>query len=170
MSDDGIREDRTIWPVMTAMAGCLEAEFEKSGLGGIDKMLLWPGADITDLRGDGGCVQAWVRLNQEYPSTNFPNQDTTHPGTQWPLAIEIVVGVAHCVSIGDDPREGPTPEEVFNDTRLQLAYMSAMRRAICTCLNAEKKVYILEDYTPSGPLGGTVMGEWAVLVRWDKDS
>jgi hypothetical protein len=56
----------------------------------------------------------------------------------------------------------PTAEQQFEATRLQMADMQAMRRAIQCCLAKDK--HVLGAYTPIGPDGNAVGGTWTVSI------
>lgn len=175
IGDDGVREDSGVYPVTTALLGCLQTEFQESGLGTPDVLTVLPGQDIAVYIGFGDdgeplanmCLQVWVRLSSAFVSVNFPTQDTTHPNTQRPLAFELEVGAIRCMSVGDEDGEGAAPEDLLAAARLQMADMAAMKRAICQCLQIARRNYLLEDYAPQGPLGGIVGGSWSVIVEYN---
>lgn len=174
VGEDGVREDVTIYPVTTALLGRLQTEFEGAGLGTPDFLTVMPGQDVSiyigfDEKADdspGGCLQVWVRLSSAFISVNFPQQDTTHPNSIKPAAFELEIGAVRCTSVGNEDGEGASQEDLLAASRLQMADMAAMKRAICGCLKDLDRTYLLEDYAPQGPLGGIVGGSWGVMVEY----
>lgn len=168
---ENLREDAGAWPVMEALLGCLEAEFTKSKLGPISFLTIFPGNDVSVYIGgenvsDDACLQVWVRLSQGYPSVQFPQPEVIRANVQRPLAYELEIGALRCMSVGESDGEGAEAAEHLEAARLQLADMTAMKRAICQCLKDLERVYVLESYDPTGPLGGIVGGTWGVLVQY----
>lgn len=159
-----VRDDTTAWPGVQALIECLCTEMVNSGLGPLCLCSPLPGSQIALDYGAEG--MAWVRVAGAWPSANFPNPDPGGRGAcTSPLAIQLEVGAARCApSLGDDG-ELPTLSEQFEVTRLQLADMAAMRRAILCCDLANNGRVALGAYTPAGPQGGVVWGTWTVWVE-----
>lgn len=166
--DDDITEDKGIWPVMTAMLSCLQSEFTARGLGPIAILGVLPGDAIAvkvGLNGEDDCLQVWVRMVQAYVAPQFPQQETVKINLHSPMAYRLEVGAVRCVSVGSEDGEGPSIEEMFNETRKQMADMVALRQAICVCLrDVSKRDFQLDVYTPFPYQGGVAGGSWDVLV------
>jgi hypothetical protein len=107
--------------------------------------------------------QGWVRLATSFPSDDFPepNAGTSVYG-YGSMAYSLEVGIARPHDVPDDG-EPLSPEQRAETTRLQMADMSAMRRAICRCL--ARREFVLGSYE-SLRLGGVIDGRWPVTVRW----
>lgn len=167
MAEIEITEDKGIWPVMTALLDCLQEEFETRALGPISILGILPGDAIAVKVGfdDDDCLQVWVRMVQSYVSAQFPQQETVRTNIHSPMAYRLEVGAIRCVSVGEEDGNGPTSEEMFNEARLQMADMAALKQAICTCLKTvSKRDYQLDVYTPFPYQGGVAGGSWDVLV------
>jgi hypothetical protein len=52
----------------------------------------------------------------------------------------------------------------FETTRVQLAAMSSMRKAILCCFPGYHADVVLGLYVPMGPQGGVVGGTWSISV------
>lgn len=170
------REDEYIYPIMVKLAACLCAEITASGLPEPCFCGLMPGSTpALDWCGDGQCNgtcggQAWVRPVDGYPSTIFPQPDTTEQNCGTALAFRIEVGIGRCLPMPKNNPVGgytpPTLEQQLAATRLQMADMQAIRRAIQCCMGADEDIdYVLETYTPLIPSGGCGGGAWTVVVR-----
>lgn len=168
MPDVPVREDTGIYPVMVELAACLEAELTASGLGLMCFVGLVPGdmamVDASGCETDDACGSAWVRLVQAYPSDQFPAPAQTAATCGTAVAYELEIGVARCVKIMDDNGELPTLEERLETTRIQLADMAAMKRAIACCTALTDRSYLLSAYSPTETGGGVGGGSWNVTV------
>ena len=157
-------EDKTAWPVMLKLTDCLCQELVASGLP--------PTCICAPFAGDGVATDyvsstqgmAWVRLASMYPSSTFPAQDNAARGCLMPMAFQLEVGALYCAPVTEGrSNRPPSFGAMFDSTRLQMAAMSAMLRAIECCLGSSKGV-ALGPYTPAGPEGGVVGGSWQVTV------
>jgi hypothetical protein len=154
-------EDQTAWPKMLSLKNCLCEEIEKSGLPSVCFCEVMPGSVAAFDFSDGG--QAWVRLVNSYPSLVFPTQSQDlRSSCSAPIANVLEVGIVRC-----PPRPGPRGEmpgaaEEREATRIQMADMAAMRRAILCCFGSSEAV--LGIYTPVGPGEGAIGGTWTVTV------
>lgn len=159
------REDTTVFPTLLKLVAALEVEYELSGLPTPQFIGLIPGdlapIDCGEEAKCGG--QAWVRLATGFPSTSFPIPDTGASCATKGMAYQIEVATSRCVTVMDNKGNPPTLQESLADTRLQLADMAAMKRAICEALRGGPK-YILGQYLPltSGGCGG---GGWLITVQ-----
>lgn len=169
-----LREDEFVYPMMVELIACLCNEIAAAELPVPCQCGLMPGPDaVLDYCGEcdgsncGG--QAWVRLAGAYPSSLFPSIDEINATCQSPLAFQIEIGIARCISVGEATAIGgytpPSLEEQIDAVRIQTADMSAMRRAISCCLTEkyEDLTYSLGAYTPLAG-GGCNGGSWFVTV------
>lgn len=155
---EGLREDVSIWPALVRLSECLCAELGAMDGPGLcfcgvvhgDEIPL----DLMEKQGVGTGL-AWTLLVNGFPSTNFPDPDPTWlRNAGWAYVIEL--GVARCVPIGTATKP-PSVQERFNATRLQLADMAAMKRAIRCCFATSSADVAIADYQPiptSGGIGG----------------
>lgn len=164
---DTISRDGLFWQLMEDLSACLCAEVSATNSGELCFCGVVAGEAIdAGLAGVGRCSgAAWVRLDQVFPSTNFPDPDQKAECSTL-LAATIEVGVIRNVILGND-RRNPTVDELVAVTRAQVADMSAMHRAITCCVTKSNIdfVYVLNDYQPYGPEGGIVGGMWTVTVQ-----
>lgn len=170
-------EDKTAWPTMVKLAGCLCTTIAQRGLPELCICSPVPGPlAVMDRCGSCGkstdkCGgQGWVRLTNEYPSSTFPGADQTENNCGSPLAYVLEVGVARCQPVGDangiNGYTAPTLEELVEAARVQMADKAAIRAAIQCCMDDEDFdfTYTLGTYQPmqvSGDCGG---GFWTVTV------
>jgi hypothetical protein len=168
-------EDVGVYPTMIALSACLCAELDASGLGGACFCGIIPGSQVVldvcaSCGKDKACPgQAWVRLVSAFPSTIFPDADHTVATCLSPLAYNLEVGVARCFPQGKSNSitgfTPPTLDEQVNATRLQMADMAAMKRAIQCCMTRNDDItYALGQYTPMTVGGGCGGGTWSVTV------
>ena len=152
-------EDTTIWPAMVALSDCLCTELTVAELLPDDCFCgILPGAQVAWDYGNG---MAWVRLVNAFPSATFPVQEQTPRGScQSPIAAELEVGVLNCAPGISAQGALPTQDDQFEASRLQIATMTAVRRAIMCC---DIEALFLGAYTPLGP-EGLVGGTWQVFV------
>lgn len=154
-------EDQLVWPHMLALRNCLCEEIERSGLPSVCFCEVVPGSAAMFDYPEGG--QAWVRLTQAFPSVVFPVQDTNPRGNCGTGLVAVLeVGIIRCAPMPSDGGDMPTAQEQFEATRLQMADMQAIRRAIQCCMGKMK--HVLGAYTPIGPDGNAVGGSWTVSI------
>ena len=169
MTDLKVREDVSVYPLLTTLTDCLCGELADSGLAAECQCLLVPGVgpslDFCMEGCDGGCPgQAWVRMVRAFPSANFPSQDSQATCVSL-LAFDIEIGVARCLPNGDAQGQPPTDQDVFNTARLQLADMAAMRRAIICCFAGGDVDHLLGNFETSFAGGGCLVSAWTMTVR-----
>lgn len=149
---------------MAALVDCLCAELDP----GVCYCGPFAGGDtpIDHCEGcDGGlCGQAWVRLVQGYPSSAFPDPDTSG-NCAMPLAYEWEVGVARCAPTLHEDGSPPDRDENLGAAVQQYVDMTAMHRAIACCFGADDVDYVLGTYTPAVVLGGCNVATWQVWSR-----
>ena len=161
-----ITEDFLIYPAMVRLAGCLCAELKKSGLPEPCFCGIAEGTEANLDCGscDDGCGAAWVRL-----ANAFPSQDGVSPAAiatcNSQIVFQLEVGVTRCFSpFADSEGNGQGIAEHLEATRLQLADMAAIKRAIACCFADEDAEYNLGAYTPIPFSGGCGGGSWLVTV------
>lgn len=153
---------------MLKLASCLCAELASSGLPEPCFCGIIEGTEANLDCGscEDGCGAAWVRLDGIVPTTDFPVPETLIARCNTELAVVLEVGVTRCFSPFTDERgNGATLAEHLDATRLQIADMAAMRRAIACCFVAGDVDYLLGAYTPITFQGGCGGGSWQVTVR-----
>lgn len=153
-------EDDVIWPLMVRLRDCLCAELTQSGLMPGDCFCgVLPGDQVIWDYKEG---MAWVRLANEYPTTTFPTIDNRPRGGCPPsVGATLEVGVLHCAPGIKGTKRLPTQAEQFEATRLQMATKRAIHRAIACC---GFDPMVLGSYSPLGPQGGLVGGQWLVDI------
>ena len=170
-------EDKTAWPTMVKLAGCLCTTLAERGLPTPCVCTPVPGPlavmDQCNSCGKnksdcGG--QAWVRLTSEYPSSVFPGADTDQASCGAPDAYVLEVGVARCQPTGSangiNGYTAPTMEQLVDATRLQMADKAAIRAAIKCCMDDEDSdyTYVLGTYQPIQVAGDCGGGFWTVTI------
>lgn len=159
-------EDRLAWPVLVKLTDCLCTELVSSGLPPTCICSPMPGEAIAADYVSKDQGMAWVRVSSVYPSSIFPAQDQSASGCAVEIAVQLEVGVLYCAPVTEGRSNNPPGlGRMFDSTRLQMATMAAMLRAIECCLGrASRKGVALGAYTPLGPEGGVVGGSWQVTV------
>jgi hypothetical protein len=166
------REDTSIYPRMIELSACLCTEIENSGLPTPCSCGPMVGGLVLDYCGtckDGSCGgQAWVRLVQAFPSTDFPSQLLELRNCTAPLAFELEIGIVRCKPVGTSSGVRgfvpPSLEQNVSALRLQTADIAAMRRAVLCCFGETDTDYILGTYTPISPDGDCLGGVFNVYV------
>lgn len=158
-----LREDVAIWPALASLTSCLCQEIVASGLPEVYICTPLPGEQIAAEYVSEDAGMAWTRLVSAFPSTTFPAQALV--GCFAPLAFEVELGVLYCAPEPGADGSPPDMAAQFDATRLQVAAMAAMRRALLCCFpTGNSKDLILGPYAPIGPDGGVVGGTWTVWV------
>ncbi len=169
--------DITGWPVVAALVDEIRATFDQDGIEIPRVVPQWAENAIMDI-GEDGCVadQAWVRLVTQSPSMQFPAPAAAPvwggrnaPGAPARMATTIEVGVMHCTGWQLDESFVPTVDQYIADAERSYAEMSALRRAICKVMVAQKREYQLLSYQPSND-GVSSGGAWQVAFDWVKGS
>lgn len=162
--DTDIRADTSIWPALSALTACLCQTLADDNMPPVCICSPMPGdtIDASYVSEDAG--MAWVRLENAYPSTSFPVQDPTAACVA-PLGFALEMGVLYCSPAPGPDGSPPDMPSQYDATRLQLAVMSSMRRALLCCFPAgSPKDLVLGAYTPMGPDGGVVGGAWTLYL------
>lgn len=170
-----LREDTMVYPTMVKLAGCLATEFIASGLGQPCFCGLFPGEEAPWDYCDGNCGktragQIWVRLVSAFPTQPFPVIDplgTCASAMGFDLEVGAIRAAPMITGTAAKPIL-PTVDAQLESTRIQLAEMAAIRRAIKCCMAENEDggeiSYALGSYSPVGPDGGCVGGSWTVTV------
>lgn len=157
---DDFIDDDTVWPKMIMLSQCLCEELTARRLKPGDCLCgVVPGAQLIHDYNEG---QAWVRLANTYPSAVFPQRDNRPNNCAVGLAATLEVGVMQCAPGITASKNLPTQQDLFEQTRLQMATMTAMRKAIQCCDFGDDVV--LGQYDPSGPQGLLVGGTWTLDI------
>lgn len=127
------------------------------------RVLMMPGADVVH---DDCCDgQLWVRITDITAHTASAGVSANQ--TQWgPCGINywvasIGLGIVRCAATLDSRGNAPAPEDMTADTVLQNLDAHILAGALAETKNAR-----LVRWTPSGPRGGCVGGEWAGQLRY----
>ena len=147
-----------------ALMACVCELLEADGAGPVCWCGFYPGAEVSwDYCGEcagGSCGMAYARIMEAFQSSNFPNPEDSAAKCQSPLAVGLVVGALRCMPMAEDGSL-PDPDAVMETSIGVIADMTAMLEAIACCDMGE---YALGQYTPLGPQGGCVGGEWTLWV------
>lgn len=154
--------DEILWPGIDALANCLCQEVIRSGVPPLCFCGVVAGEVAFDLT-DDDTGMAWVRLVQAYPSTTFPQPAVGTQSCLAPLVAELEVGIVHCFPAAKNAEDPPSTGEQWEAARLQQADMMVLYRAI-QCCYAKFEEAALGVYTPLGPDGGLVGGQWQVFI------
>lgn len=165
-----LREDREVYPTMVALKDCLCEELAKCGNPSLCFCDLVPGIsdgfiDVGECDEGGG--SAWVRLVQTYMTTDFPTPEVSVSDYQ-SLVAELEVGCVRAITSIDEDGTAPDAVTQHMDTRMLLADMAAMKRAIRCCFGDPMEPtqdYALGGYTVAAGIGGAGGGYWRVFVR-----
>jgi hypothetical protein len=159
-----------IGPIMAAILDCASQALADNDRP-CDRVLLAPGAEVAwDECCDGFL---YVRLISMFGSGNpFPNQDT-RPGGCKPtmIASTLGIGVGRCASTQDDDGIAPPVDTLTAEALGVVADASIILDAIKCCVapltddpDSNVLATSLGAWSPSGPQGGCVGGEWSLVV------
>lgn len=121
-------------------------------------------AGCTDGENQG---MAWVRMTLLYPASgvNAPNEQINNCGSS--IGMDLEIGMARPVTIVDELGNPPTSDDYLQASKLVNEDALVMLRALQCCDSLGNLDYIVGAYTPSGPLGGVLIGTWPVAVILD---
>lgn len=146
---------------MTALAACICQNVE--GADGFCFCGVMPGDSWYDMTTPGEDTgQAWVRLANMYPATNFGEPDTSLSNCTKGTGIELEIGVIRCFEIPDNG-ENPSQELLLELLDKQVIDAGALRTAVECCEHFED--YSLGVWSPIGPLGGIYGGVWTLTAQ-----
>lgn len=137
-----------------SLVACIQAEFTDDPL---DTVTVMPGAAITvnECAGIG-----YVRLSDTFPFTEFP-YPSDQADLSLPLAYPLAVGALRCFDAVEE--DGTVDLTAYSAAAArQNEDMLRLHRAILCC---DRTVSVsIGSFTPSGPEGGLVGGEWLITV------
>lgn len=156
--------------LMTEIAACLCNQIEVDGLVKPCWCGVYPGATVVaDFMPE--CFEgaqaldgmAWVRMASAYPAFQ-PGVVVEDPAQTMVagLGFDIEVGILRSVPI---PEEGIDESQAAESVTSQIDDMLCIRKAISCCVALERADFILNQYTPVGPIGGVVGGAFTVMVH-----
>jgi hypothetical protein len=152
-----------IEPVLLDLAACVCNELEVTGAGPTCWCGVYPGTSVSyefcEECANGACGMAWVRPSGVFPYNTFPIS-TLESGCRAPLAWSVEVGCVRCLPT---PSQGelPTPDQLLQSATDQMADAMALYRALRCCQGVDVAA---ELWTPIGPEGGCVGGQWTAYL------
>jgi len=159
-----------IGPLMQALLDCAQERLDAHDRS-CDRIALTPGSEVA---WDECCEGfLYVRLVTMFPTGNpFPQLDQ-RPGSCKPTMIgsTIAVGVLRCTPTQDSGGGAPPAADLTANTLEVTADASILLEAIKCCLadltddqasNAQQ--IVLGSWTPLGPEGVCVGGEWSITI------
>jgi len=158
-------EDEDALPLAREVLALLEAELLSSPGGRVGAALLVPGAALVmDYCGaPGDCGMAFVRVDSIFPSSRFPQPDSTPNTCGTMTAVRLQVGVLRCLPVLDEAGNPPTAIEQDEAVRVQMGDYAAIRRVVeCRLGQAD---YLFGAYAPIGPMGDCGGGAVMLTVR-----
>ncbi|MFN2347639.1 MAG: hypothetical protein ABR616_18250 [Dermatophilaceae bacterium] len=112
--------------------------------------------------------QAWVAVSNVYPVDPFPSEDAgAQRCSPHEYAADIVVGILRCAHTVDDQGTAPTAAQVTADAVKVARDRALVRDALlCGYLSPDDDpgTFRLGRWTPLGPQGACVGGEWRATV------
>lgn len=149
-----------VFEAMSSLAACLCVE--------VGSQLCFcgvlPGAAVANdyITCDKECGMAYVQLGAATPASGVAVADLNPGNCSSGIGLEIEMGIFRCYPTMDEDGNPPTMDEAEDATRIQIADMMAMRRAVHCC--NENKDFIMGIYTPIGPEGNSVGGVWSLTL------
>jgi hypothetical protein len=115
---------------------------------------LVPGAQVAWDNCCGG--QLWIRVVRIHPVNPNPTKVLEERACGYPLGMQIGIGVVRCQQGVDlmDSDKHPTATQLGEDAARMLRDAGTLLGVLC---NAG---YIIDQWTPLGPLGACFGGEW----------
>jgi hypothetical protein len=167
------REDDFLYPLMIRLSACLCTEIADSGLPGVCSCGPIVGTLVMDYctgcKEQGCSGQAWVRMIDAFPSTDFPSPVQVPQNCNAPMAYTIEVGIVRCKPLGTTSQvrgfTPPTMEQNVDALRLQLADLGALRRAIQCCFGDQDTTYVMGTYNAAPP-DGDCLGGYINVTVW----
>jgi hypothetical protein len=157
--------------LLTEMAACLCNQIEAEGLTKPCWCGVVPGAAVVadfmpDCFGDEGSPldgMAWVRLVSAYPAFQ-PGIVVENPADAMfaGLGFDIEMGILRSIPLSEDGIDEATAATSVTD---QMDDMLCIRKAVMCCAELDRADFLLNQYTPVGPLGGVVGGAFTVMVH-----
>lgn len=144
-------------PIMFSILNSVTDQLEDNPPG---RVILSPGAAVTH---DDCCEgQVWVRVQRIEPMVGRTAGTANPCGVLGWVAV-LGVGIVRCAAVLDDQGNAPSPEAVTADTVEMNEDSAALAQGILCSGHART----IDQWLPSGPMGGCVGGEWTCTVRYD---
>lgn len=164
--------DGKMFTMLARLSDCVTAEVSKSG-----GAFCYQGLMFGQQNNPLGLVDAtkglgvsWTRPARSFSSSSFPNEDdptaTQRATCKGALALEMEIGVARCMPRPAGRNAQPDPQSVFEASRLFMADMYAMRRAVLCCFKEQypdAKV-ALGAWSPIDTAGGVAGSTWTAWL------
>lgn len=159
-----LADDTSIYPILLELRDCLRSQYPANELCQVSVLV---GDSISaDAVGECGAL-GYVQLALGFPSEqSFPQPDVIRTLDSL-KGYSVFMGVMRTGPTGDEDTP-PSQEEWDEYSRLVLADMAAMNRAIRCCFAGDKfddAVMEIQTYTPQSLEGGVGGGEWAFVVQ-----
>jgi hypothetical protein len=159
------------WARMQSLKAVAVSTLAACGLPGVCRAAIVPGV-IAVLDSCGSCAegecggQVWVRLVSEFPSSVFPQPDTSAQACDAPLAFQIEVGIARCLPVGTTSQLSgfipPTQEQQERAAKLQDDDKNALKDAIRQVAEDADVAYVLGTYQSVATQADCGGGVWTV--------
>lgn len=128
---------------------------------------VYPGDSIPVDFGAESCGGiAYVQLLSSVPTTTFPAPSTTVDNCTHTLAHTMTIGIWRPAEMPREVRGRivlPSQAQVRKETELQMDDMDAIYQAVLGA-RSDIDMMVLGTYTPQGPNGGALGGNWSVQV------
>lgn len=162
--------DRRVTPHLVALAGCVETQLKSANLvtcfGGV---VSGDGVDMSEI-GESGAMW-WVRL-ANLTVTAPGGEGNGTPACKPVFLANVGVGYATCYPINEDGR-AMSEEQQLASSDLVHAAMMALYRAMACCdwyaTGSGIGRIAVVTWTPSGPNGGVLGGEWLLQIEIDHE-
>ena len=111
--------------------------------------------------------QAWVRISQVQATDAFPGGAGPHRCAPKQYAVDLAVGVLRCAHTIDDAGNAPSASTITDDAGKVSRDRAILRDAIIGPYfgDLEPGDAVLRTWSPLGPSGGCVGGEWTLATR-----
>lgn len=149
--------------VLDRLVKCVCSNLSNRGAGDTCWCGIWPGDNVSwEYCGEckhGVCGMGYVKVDSVFPSTTGTTK--ANGGTCYtPLAVTVQVGALRCIPV-PSTGEIPDPDTMRDVAADQFADMLALQYAIACC---GLDTHVLNAYTPLGPQGACVGGEWTIVM------
>lgn len=161
-------ETNVLYATMAALAECLCGQIKDpaNGVPDVCSCGIVPGDNMAPGLMDGNCAitcgQAWVRMVGAYPMKGVGQPDTSLGNCGAQVGADVELGIVRCIDVGDE--RGTPPEVLLAAAQLQYADALVMRKAVLCCDAVPFRDTIMGNYTPLGPAGGMVGGQWLISI------
>lgn len=161
----------TLSSILANLLGCVEAMYDHYDVAAPKRVFINPGIEVP---WDNCCEdegQLWARVTQRVPTatgrTAYPAPATS--GSNCPPGIwatTIGVGALRCAHTVNDNGDPPSAGEMTLDAVDMLQDAAVIEHAVTCCFNNSPALHRLNltGWTPLGPEGGCVGGEWLMTI------